>query len=69
MIMVEAINQADVQFIKELLDHGLPMDPLYALEATSSKRKDALEVFLQNGWNINQPISEMKPPVLGWDWS
>lgn len=64
-IMIEAINRADVQFIKELLDHGLPMDSLYALEAVGAKRKDALEVFLQNGWNINQPISELKPPVLG----
>lgn len=64
-IMIEAINRSDVQFIKELLDRGLPMDSLYALEAVSIKREDALKVFLENGWNINQPISELKPPVLG----
>lgn len=64
-IMIEAIKRDDVQFIKELLDRGLPMDPLYALEAVNAKAKDALEVFLKNGWNINQPMSELKPPVLG----
>ncbi|KAJ6155150.1 hypothetical protein N7470_005716 [Penicillium chermesinum] len=64
-IMIEAIRLDDVQFIKELLDRGLPMDPLYALEAVKVKGKKALEVFLQNGWNINEPISELKPPVLG----
>jgi hypothetical protein len=63
--MIEAIKRDDVQFIKELLDRGLPMDPLYALEAVNAKAKDALEVFLKNGWNINQPMSELKPPVLG----
>lgn len=41
------------------------MDSLYTLEAIRAKRKDALEVFLQNGWNINQLISELNPPVLG----
>ena len=63
--MVEAINRDDLQFIKELLDRGLPMDPLYALEAVKTRGKNALEIFLQSGWNINQPISELKPPVLG----
>lgn len=64
-IMIEAIKRDNVQFIKEFLDRGLPMDPLYALEAVKVKGKDALEVFLRNGWNINQPMSELKPPVLG----
>ncbi|KAJ5494929.1 hypothetical protein N7539_000045 [Penicillium diatomitis] len=65
-IMIEAIKRDDVQFIKELLVRGLPMDPLYALEAVNANAKDALEVFLKNGWNINQPMSELKPPVLGY---
>ncbi|KAJ5246666.1 hypothetical protein N7468_001649 [Penicillium chermesinum] len=65
-IMIEATKRDDVQFIKELLDCGLPMDPLYALEAVNAKGKDALEVFLKNGWDINQPMSELKPTVLGY---
>ncbi|PYI31596.1 ankyrin repeat protein [Aspergillus indologenus CBS 114.80] len=65
-IMIEAIKLDGVQFIQELLDRGMPMDPLYALEAVKVKGKDALGVFLQNGWDINQPISELKPPILGY---
>lgn len=70
MIMLEAIRRHNIQFIQELLDRGLPMDSLYALEAIKGKGKkkkkeEALEAFLQNGWNINQPVSELKPPVLG----
>ncbi|KAJ5726497.1 uncharacterized protein N7483_007854 [Penicillium malachiteum] len=65
-IMIEAIKRDQVQFIKELLDLGLPMDPLYALTAIHAKGKGALKVLLENGWNINQPMSELKPPVLGY---
>ncbi|PLB53809.1 putative hspc200 [Aspergillus steynii IBT 23096] len=48
-----------------LLDRGLPMDPIYASQAVRDKAKDALTVFIQRGWDINQPMSELKPPVLG----
>ncbi|OJJ45475.1 hypothetical protein ASPZODRAFT_17692 [Penicilliopsis zonata CBS 506.65] len=65
-VMIEAIKRDDAQLIKELLDRGLPIDPLYALEAIKVKGKNALDIFLQNGWDINQPLSELKPPVLGY---
>ncbi|CAG7937607.1 unnamed protein product [Penicillium salamii] len=64
-IMIEAIKLNRLQFIRELLHRGLPMDSLYAIEAIKLKAKDAIEVFLDNGWDINQPMSELKPPVLG----
>lgn len=64
-IMIEAIKRDNAQFIQELLHRGLPMDLLYALEAIKAKANDALKVFLQNGWDINQQISELGPPVLG----
>lgn len=64
-IMIEAIKVKDVRLIQELFYGGLPIDPLYVLEAVKVKGKDVLESFLQNGWNINQPISELGPPLLG----
>ena len=64
-IMAEAINRDDAQFIKELLDRGLPMDPSYASQATRVKAKSALGVFIASGWDINQPMSELRPPILG----
>ncbi|KAJ5191278.1 uncharacterized protein N7498_010263, partial [Penicillium cinerascens] len=65
-IMIEAIKRNSVLFVKELLHRGMPVDPLYALEAIKVKAKDILETFLGNGWDINQPMSELKPPVLGY---
>ncbi|RDW87064.1 ankyrin repeat domain-containing protein [Aspergillus mulundensis] len=64
-IMVEAIKRNNLQFIQELLARGLPMNPLYALRAIEAKATSALDVFIQSGWDINQPVSELRPPVLG----
>ena len=64
-VMVQATKRNSAQFIKELLHRGMPVDPLYVLEAIKMKAKDASEAFLDNGWDINQPISELNPPVLG----
>ncbi|KAJ5577909.1 ankyrin repeat protein [Penicillium hispanicum] len=64
--MRETIKRNDAQFVRELLDRGLPMDPLYALEAAKVKGKDTLKAFLQNGWDINQPVSELRSPILGY---
>lgn len=63
--MAEAIKRDDARFIKELLDRGLPMDTLYASQAVHAKAKNALEIFIAGGWDINEPISELRPPVLG----
>ncbi|KAJ6190245.1 Ankyrin repeat protein, partial [Penicillium mononematosum] len=56
-IMIEAIERDEIQFVKELFRHHLPMDQLYALRATEMKAKNTLQVFLDNGWDINQPIT------------
>lgn len=48
-IMIEAIKRDDAQFIQELLGRGLPMHPVYALEAIKVKSKDALNAFIQIG--------------------
>ncbi|KAK9851474.1 hypothetical protein MYU51_009815 [Penicillium brevicompactum] len=63
-IMAEAIKRDDARFIKELLDRGLPMNTSYASQAVQAKAKNALEIFISSGWDINEPISELRPPVL-----
>ena len=45
VIMVEAVRRDDVQFTKELLDRGLPMDPLYASQTIRVKAKKNFERF------------------------
>jgi len=57
-IMVDAIRWDDTYFTMELLSHGLPLAPDYALEAAKSKAKKVLEIFFEHGWDINNPVSE-----------
>lgn len=45
--MMEAIKRGEGRFIKELLNHALPIDSLYALEAVRTKEKEALEIFIR----------------------
>ncbi|KAJ5926872.1 hypothetical protein N7516_008645 [Penicillium verrucosum] len=63
--MVDAVRHDDAQFAEALLSHGLPLHPDYALGAAKWKAKNVLEALLKNGWNINKPISDAQPPVLG----
>ncbi|CAG8243373.1 unnamed protein product [Penicillium salamii] len=64
-ILIEAIKLNRLKFSRELLHRGLPMDSLYAIEATEVKAKDVIEVLLDNRRDIYQPKSELQPPVLG----
>ncbi|KAJ5946134.1 hypothetical protein N7454_002973 [Penicillium verhagenii] len=64
-VMIEAIKQDNAQFIKELLQRGFPIRPLYGLKALEAKSKSALELFIQYGWDINQSMSELSPSILG----
>ena len=66
-IMIDAIRYDDAQFAEALLSHGLPLHPDYALEAAKWKAKNALEALFKNGWNVNKPISDTQPPVLGYE--
>ncbi|KAJ5851237.1 hypothetical protein N7455_011093 [Penicillium solitum] len=47
--------------LSSLFRHGLEMNELYASQAVKAKAKNALQAFLQHGWDINQPMSEVKP--------
>lgn len=62
--MVEAIKQDNTQFISELLDRGLTIHSYFPLEAMKCKSKKALKCFMQKGWDINERISDLDPPVL-----
>jgi hypothetical protein len=66
MIMVDAIRRDDPQFSIELLHRGLHLHPDYLLEAAKSKARNILEMFLNEGLNINKPLSEGHPPMLKW---
>lgn len=65
-VMMEAIKYDRVGFVSKLLSHGFPIQPCYTLEATVRKAKSVLGCFIEAGWDINEPVGDVKPPVLGY---
>ncbi|RDW70514.1 ankyrin repeat domain-containing protein [Aspergillus mulundensis] len=65
-VMIQAVRQDQRDVVVELLQHGLPASQDYALEAINHKSKEVLSILLQQGWDINQPTSELRPPALGY---
>lgn len=63
-VMMEAIQQDRVEFVSNLLFHGFPINPSYTFKATVCKAKGVLECFLKAGWDINEPVGVLNPPVL-----
>ncbi|RHZ50754.1 hypothetical protein CDV55_102045 [Aspergillus turcosus] len=63
-LMIDAIRRDDPQFTMELLHRGLPLDPDYVLEAAKSRARSVLEMFFNEGWDINKPISEVNRRCL-----
>lgn len=63
-VMMEAIQQDRVEFVSNLLFHGFPINPSYTFKATVCKAKGVLECFLKAGWDINEPVDVLNPPVL-----
>ncbi|KAJ5163761.1 uncharacterized protein N7500_005591 [Penicillium coprophilum] len=65
-LMIQAIKLGRTCFVKELLRQKMLLSPLYIHEAIKTKEntKEILGSFLENGWDINQPMSRMDPPIL-----
>jgi hypothetical protein len=43
---------------------GRPSD--YVFHALKARSTSIFEIFLQHGWDINQPVAQMEAPVLGY---
>ncbi|KAJ6101879.1 hypothetical protein N7486_004306 [Penicillium sp. IBT 16267x] len=63
-VMMEAIQLDRVEFVSILLSHGFLIKPSFARKATVCKAKRVLECFLGAGWDINEPVDVLIPPVL-----
>lgn len=63
-VMIEAIQKDRVEFASLILSYGFPIAPCYTQEATVYRAKGVIESFLKAGWDINQPVDHLKPPVL-----
>ena len=64
-IVQRCIKDNTVSVVQDLLRHGFCVSTSIARQAVKNHATDIIQVFLDNGWNINDPISETEPPVLG----
>ncbi|KAG2414805.1 hypothetical protein HFD88_005993 [Aspergillus terreus] len=65
-VMIQAVRRDRTNVVAELLHQELSISQDYALEAIRHRSKGVLNILLQHGWDINQPISELRPPALGY---
>lgn len=65
-VMYEAVRQDCAAAVRELLRYGMDMRYTFAVAAIRAKAKDSLGVFLQQGWDVNAPISETEPTVFAY---
>lgn len=63
-VIMEAIQREQSEFVSALLIHGFTITPSYTRRATICKAKGVLERFLEAGWDINEPVDTLQPPVL-----
>ena len=63
--LAEAIRQQNIEMVQFLLDENVANNGDLPVEvAVRSRAFKVLELFLQRGWDINQPMSRDEPPVL-----
>jgi len=60
----EAIKLNDASTLSYLVSENIPFDKHHISHAVELKSTSLLQVFLNNGWNINEPISSSTPPIL-----
>ena len=62
--LAEAIRQQNIGMVQFLLDENVANGDLPVEVAVRSRAFKVLEVFLQRGWDINQPMGRNEPSVL-----
>ena len=63
-VALNLIEQDATPFLIQLLNRGLHLNKYWALSAVRAKAKKTLETFIEHGWDINQPMSDLEPPIL-----
>lgn len=61
----EAIKHQQLVIISYLFNMRVGKPSEYILNALEARSSSIFEIFLHYGWDINQPVAQMTPPVLG----
>jgi hypothetical protein len=64
--LYNAIITNDDSAVKGLLRQGALMKKEHFLEATNCGSINILQIFLDNGWDINTPVDTHNPPALAY---
>lgn len=62
--LAAAVNNQHVPVISYLLAQGVPLNIGMFVCATKLKSIAMLQLFLDHGWDINEPIDRITPPPL-----
>jgi ankyrin repeat protein len=62
--LAEAIRRQDIEMVQFLLDMNVANGDLPVEVAVRSRAFKVLDLFLQRGWDINQPMGRNEPSVL-----
>ena len=65
-VIQQCIKDNNVALVRSILRHGFPISTSVARQAVEKGATDILQAYIDNGWDINDPISETEPPVLGY---
>ncbi|KAK5805912.1 hypothetical protein VI817_000170 [Penicillium citrinum] len=63
-LIIAGIRSDNLRLITKVLAKGVTISAAYVLEATTAKRKEILLELFGHGWDVNQPIGPMTPPIL-----
>ncbi|KFY36697.1 hypothetical protein V495_07671 [Pseudogymnoascus sp. VKM F-4514 (FW-929)] len=60
----DAVQCDQYEILTYLLSQGILLDILDVAMAVCHKKRRALEIYLAHGWNINDPRTDLQPPLL-----
>ena len=63
-VLFTALEHDRPVVVSHLLGLGLRLTYSYVDRAIKTKSTAIFDVFLQHGWNINEPLTRMRPPAL-----
>jgi hypothetical protein len=60
----DAVQCDQYEILTYLLSQGILLDILDVAMAVRRKKRRALEIYMTHGWNINDPRTDLQPPLL-----
>lgn len=66
LVLSGAIEQQNIQLVSYVLSHGIRIEVYAIHRALDLESIPIFQTFLDNGWDINEPLGETSPPALAY---